>query len=379
MDLADKIAKLRKQNGWSQEELAARLDISRQAVSKWESGASVPDLDKIIRMSNIFGVTTDYLLKDEPEKNISGNGVISDSAYAEHIYAEHAGTEHAYTEHAGAERTYMEGSAAVDYRETLKTRRISQAEAEYIVTLERKFAWRTALAVALLILSPVSLIVMSGLSEYGDGTVLEISEAVAGVSGFGIFMFLVPAGVMMLIRIGMQRSSYGLSGLEEERLILDYGVAEKLKEEKESFEGTYRNCTLTGIALCMFSVVPLVMAAFIMDGAEDNRSDLIYIFCTAALLIMVAAAVYLLIWSGSIHGNYDKLLQQGEYTVEKKEQNRKNGFFPGIYWCFVTAAYLGISLYFGNWDRSWIIWPVAGVLFAACMGIINTVTTKKSR
>lgn len=183
----------------------------------------------------------------------------------------------------------------------------------------------------------------------------------------------------MLIRIGMQRSSYGFSGLEEERLILDYGVAEKLREKKAGFENTYRNCTLTGIVLCMLSVVPLVMAAFIMDGAEDNRSDLVYIFCTAVLLVMVAVAVYLLIWSGSIHGNYDKLLQQGDYTVEKKEQNRKNGFFPGIYWCTVTAVYLGISLYFDNWDRSWIIWPVAGVLFAACMGIINAVTAKKSR
>ncbi|MDY2628778.1 MAG: helix-turn-helix transcriptional regulator [Lachnospiraceae bacterium] len=374
MDLADKIAKLRKQNGWSQEELAARLDISRQAVSKWESKASVPDLDKIVKMSSIFGVTTDYLLKDEPEKNFSGNGIISDSAYAEHVHGEQACTEHVYTEQTGAK-----GSVTADCRETLKTRRISREEAEYIVTLERKFAWRTALAVALLILSPVSLIVMSGLAEYGDGIILEGTRAVVNLFGFGIFMFLVPAGVMMLIRIGMQRSSYGLSGLEEEKLVLDYGVAEKLKEEKASFEGTYQNCTLTGIVLCMLSVVPLVMAAFIMDGAEDNRSDLIYIFCTAVLLVMVAAAVYLLIWSGSIHGNYDKLLQQGDYTVEKKEQNRKNGFFPGIYWCTVTAVYLGISLYFSNWSRSWIIWPVAGVLFAAFMGIINTVTAKKGR
>lgn len=185
------------------------------------------------------------------------------------------------------------------------------------------------MAVALLILSPVSLIVLSGLAEYGDGTMLEISEAAAGLSGFAIFMFLVCAGVIMLIQIGMQRTSHGFSGLEEERLILDYGVAEKLKEEKDSFEGTYRNCTMTGIVLCILSVVPLVMAAFIMDGAEDNRSDLIYIFCTAVLLIMVAAAVYLLIWSGSIHGNYDKLLQQGDYTVEKKEQNRKTAFSRG--------------------------------------------------
>ncbi|MDD7025398.1 MAG: helix-turn-helix transcriptional regulator, partial [Oscillospiraceae bacterium] len=68
MILADKITALRKQNGWSQEELAEKMDISRQSVSKWESGTSIPDLDKVIRLSGIFGVSTDYLLKDEIEE-----------------------------------------------------------------------------------------------------------------------------------------------------------------------------------------------------------------------------------------------------------------------------------------------------------------------
>ena len=64
MILADKIITLRKKNGWSQEELAEKVGVSRQAISKWESAQSVPDLDKILRMSEIFGVTTDFLLKD---------------------------------------------------------------------------------------------------------------------------------------------------------------------------------------------------------------------------------------------------------------------------------------------------------------------------
>ena len=63
MKLAEKIMTLRKQRGWSQEELAQQLSVSRQSVSKWESGASVPDLDKILKMSEIFGVSTDTLLK----------------------------------------------------------------------------------------------------------------------------------------------------------------------------------------------------------------------------------------------------------------------------------------------------------------------------
>lgn len=65
MKLEEKIALLRKQKGWSQEELAFRLDVSRQSVSKWETGDSLPDLDKIIKLSDVFEVSTDYLLKEE--------------------------------------------------------------------------------------------------------------------------------------------------------------------------------------------------------------------------------------------------------------------------------------------------------------------------
>ena len=63
MNMADRIQALRKAKGISQEELADKIGVSRQAVSKWESEQSVPELDKIIFMSDFFGVTTDYLLK----------------------------------------------------------------------------------------------------------------------------------------------------------------------------------------------------------------------------------------------------------------------------------------------------------------------------
>ncbi len=63
MNMADRIQYLRKTNGISQEELADKVGVSRQAVSKWESEQSLPDLEKIITMSEYFGVTTDYILK----------------------------------------------------------------------------------------------------------------------------------------------------------------------------------------------------------------------------------------------------------------------------------------------------------------------------
>ena len=63
MTISDRIRELRRKRGMSQEELAEQIGISRQAVSKWESGQSMPDLDKVILLSEYFEVTTDYLLK----------------------------------------------------------------------------------------------------------------------------------------------------------------------------------------------------------------------------------------------------------------------------------------------------------------------------
>ena len=70
MTIADRIQSLRKAKGMSQEELADKVGVSRQAVSKWESEQATPDLDKVVIMSDIFEVTTDYLLKGiEPVKS----------------------------------------------------------------------------------------------------------------------------------------------------------------------------------------------------------------------------------------------------------------------------------------------------------------------
>ena len=67
MIFAEKVLALRRRNGWSQEELAEKAGVSRQSVSKWESAASIPDIGKILELSRVFGVSTDYLLKDDME------------------------------------------------------------------------------------------------------------------------------------------------------------------------------------------------------------------------------------------------------------------------------------------------------------------------
>ena len=83
--LSDKLYKLRKDSGIYQEQLAEQLGVSRQAVSKWESGAAIPESDKLIAISNYFGVSVDYLLKDDEENRIKITSNKSDEEKAKMI------------------------------------------------------------------------------------------------------------------------------------------------------------------------------------------------------------------------------------------------------------------------------------------------------
>lgn len=71
MEVSEKILKLRKANNLTQEELAEKLDVSRQSVSKWETGQTIPELEKLVALSEVFNVTTDYLLKQSELNELS--------------------------------------------------------------------------------------------------------------------------------------------------------------------------------------------------------------------------------------------------------------------------------------------------------------------
>ena len=96
------------------------------------------------------------------------------------------------------------------------------------------------------------------------------------------------------------------------------------------------------------------------------------------LLIIIAVGVNLLIRTGMIKGSYDTLLQKGEFTKEQKQLKKKTDTFSGVYWRLTTAIYLGWSFWSREWEFTWIIWPVAGVLFAALLGIVKMIIGKRN-
>ena len=328
MSLGDKIAELRRQRGWSQENLAERLGVTRQSVSKWESGASVPDLDKIIGLSELFGVTTDYLIKCE----------------------------------GAAEAAPSEAEPADDQH----SRYVTASMAREFIELTSANAPKTALAVALFVLSPICLILLSALSEL-PGAV--ISEGAAAGLGIAILLIMVAAGVAMLILLSAKISKYEF--LEMDSIRLDAEAARFVGRMKAEFEKPYYLSVAAGVALCIIGALPLIVLACM------EASDLIISAGVGMLLILVAAAVYLFVRFGGIRSAYNKLLQEEDYTPENKEVERRTGTFTGIYWCVITAAYLGMSFVTSQWDRTWIIWPVAGVLFAALRAIAYSVIKSK--
>lgn len=331
MILAEKIMKLRKEKGWSQEELAMRLNVSRQSVSKWESSASVPDLNRILQLSQIFEVSTDYLLKDEMEVDKAQMATVED--------------------------TFIEG--------TQTARAVSLEEANVYMNLVEGSAKKIAAAVAACILSPVLLILLGGLSEYGN---LSITENMAGGIGVTILLLIVAGAVATFIMLGMKLEKYEF--LELEDISLQYGGYGAVEKKREEFEATYKKCIAIGVSLCIISVVPLMVAVAL------SLPEIAYVYCVDLILIFVAFGVFLMTWSGMIYGSYQKLLEEGEYTREKKMENKQNKGLSKVYWCIATAIYLGVSFWTGRWDRTWIIWPVAGVLFAAVCGVA-TVFRKK--
>ncbi|MDR3728479.1 MAG: helix-turn-helix transcriptional regulator [Oscillospiraceae bacterium] len=326
MILAEKIIKLRKEQGWSQEELAMRLDVTRQSVSKWESTASLPDLDKILRMSELFGVSTDYLLKDEaPPETGCING-----------------------------ESDVEGSV----------RTIPLEEANRYLSTVQQTSGRIANGVSLCILSPAPLILLTAAAEQ---KALPLSASLAASVGICALLILVAAAVALFVSNGLRLSRYEY--LEKEPITTEYGVAGIVESRQREYEPVHKKMLVLGITLCIVSVLPLLAVATTGD-------EFLVCAATACIFPLVAVGVNLIVRTASVWGSYQKLLEAGDFTREKKAENKRDEPFVVFYWCLVLAVYLGLSFVTRRWDSTWIIWPVMAVLFGAALALKSMLQKK---
>lgn len=331
MILADKIINLRKKNGWSQEELAEKLGVTRQSISKYEGAQSIPDLDKILKLSEIFGVTTDYLIKDELE---------------EEEYAPSQMQENESESDRSVHKVTMEMAN------------------EYLKIIDWS-AGKTAFATMLCILSPIVLLMLGAMSEMPDYHISE--NATAGI-GICVLIVLIAIAVTIFILCGMKTKKYEF--MEKEDIETVYGVSGMVKEKRDAYHSMYVTQLVIGIACCICSVIPL------FGTLAVSESDFYMVSAVCMLLALVAIGTYFIVRSATKMNAMNQLLEEEDYTRQKKHENKKMSGPVTVYWLIATAIYLAWSFTTNDWDRTWIIWPVVGVLFPAFYAIVSGIRKK---
>ena len=339
MILADKIIRLRKKNGWSQEELAEKMNVSRQAVSKWESAQTIPDLEKILQLGVLFGVTTDYLLKDEIEEEEFSNDDSSDAT----------------------------------------VKKISIEEANTYLEQRKRASWRIALATFLCILSPIALIVLTTLSGLPNPIITETTASAVGL--IVLFAFILCA-VPIYIYCGFKNEPYAFLD-KNIPFELEYGVKGMVTERKKKFRDTYVKFNIIAACICIFSPIPLIVSGF-------TENELLVIMMLALLMIVAGIGAGIFIVVGIQNASMQKLLKEGEFTEKEKKRTSVKEAVGYAYWGVLTAIFF-IWGFLGNdgsgiqgnswisWRYNWIVFVVGGILFPIVMMLCNLIADKNKK
>ena len=320
MILADKIVNLRKRAGWSQEELAEKMGVSRQSISKWEGAQSVPDMNRILKLSEVFCVSTDYLLRDDIEEL---QCLVNPSEEAEEIVN--------------------------DKGETLI--KVSLETANEYLEHRKKSSVSIAAGVMLCILSPILLIY---LSVAGEMKKIPLTGEQGTMVGLIVMFCIVAAAVVIFIVNGHKGAPYEF--LEKEPLDTEYGIDGMVRNKMKKYEKAHIMEFSTGVGLCIISCIPIFLVQ-LFYGDDDFLS----VIAVGVLFMLVAIGVFFIVRTSIIWGGYQVLLEEGDYTRIAKQREKSIG---NIYWAVVTALYLFISFVTMKWEITWVIWPIAGILYS---------------
>lgn len=316
MILGEKIARLRRKNGWSQEELADKMEVSRQAVSKWESGQTMPDLERILRLSSLFGVTIDYLLKDGAEPEIPRPEAEEDT----HI------------------------------------RLISLADAADYLSLRERASVQIASGTFLCILAFMPLLLLGAAAEQ-----FQLSEALAALIGLASLFLLAAIAAVIFMRCGFHSAPYRFIELGEFRAEND--VNDMVRARKMQFRSAYLRGNLIGVCLCILSPLALIFGIL-------SKSDFTQVLLLCVTLLLAGMGVVSFILVGVRWASMERLLREGDFTARtqsgtRMRRERLDEQLSYAYWLLATTIYLAWSFFTHDWGRTWIVWPVAGVLFGA--------------
>lgn len=379
MNLSKNISYLRKKSHWSQEDLAYQLGVSRQAVSKWESGLSQPDLEKIVKLSTLFHVSTDTLLKknledekelekDEDEQEnldqdnsksfnsfetflntLSEDEITVDLKKEEFSKIDKDSLLESPTEEL-FQKEYLYQEIPEEEKDNLQPKSLISLEIikEYL-DWNHKYATWMGMGVFLCIVSPAPLLLLIGLLV--PTFHLETLVACLGVSFLLIFVAI---AVGLFVHLSSQAKEW--KWLEKEPFELTPNAYEYALYEQQETQKSESLQVALGVVLCVISPIPLILGSVLLP---ENIIPAMVGF----LLCLVALGVFLFVYTNLKKKGYQVLLQQGEYTPLKKKQSQFEESIKKSYWLIITAIYFIWSFTSDEWETSWVIWPIAGICF----------------
>ena len=307
--LSERIIQLRRRLGWSQEELAARLDVSRQSVSKWESGASQPELDKVVAMSRVFGVSTDYLLKDEPDGPEPAPEAPCAAVPAQSGRA--GGSALSDTEPDAADEGPRTGHARPRLNDRGE-RILTIAEANKYLENRRQCARGIGLGAGMCVACAAPLMVMIGMAQ----RTRWLSGLFVGM-GLMLLLGMIAGGIYLFIIAGMRMSKYAY--IDKAPFELTEESLESAQLQRVAYRPDYSHNIGAGAALCVLSPAPVCAAAVM------GLSRFFLMPCVGLLLAMIGAGVFVFVQNGMIMNSFTRILQEGEHAPERKRRRWSPG------------------------------------------------------
>ena len=253
-------------------------------------------------------------------------------------------------------------SQVSDAHDPQKLIAMSEGEVQTYLSATALSARKISFGVALCILSAVPLILIKGLQDR-----LGLADNLASAIGLGALLLMVAIGVYNFIVYGAATERY--DALERSLVSITPGLRTRLLKEREVEHGKNARRIALGVVLILAGVA-LVAILGALELAE------VYLILSVPAPGLRSLAVSQFIQVGMRWEAFDKLLNTGDYTAERRRGNSQLERFSGPYWMLALVVYLGWSFYTGNWGFTWIVWPIAGVLYGLIGAILGAAQQK---
>lgn len=300
MSFAENLLFLRKQKDITQEQLAESLEVSRQSVSKWESGQSYPEMEKLLQICSMFHCNMDTLMQGDVQKSFS-----------EDVY--------------GYDRQ------------------------------KNQFSKWVSGGIGLILLGIATMMILTGRG---------MGEELAAV----VFFFFLIVAVMIFVVMGMQMSRFE----EKHPFIEDFYT----EEEKEKAYRKYAVRIAVGIGLILIGLLISIAGEAVLEEKAvmlpemESQWEMI---SGAVFMLLLSIGVPILVYGGLQKEKYDieKYNKERNPSPERKRRNALTGKVCGLIMMLATCIYLFWSFTTNNWEITWVVYPVAGILCGVAAVVLS--------